>query len=127
MTFLTHGALPGAETVACAKSEFNIAQSRPPRDNDSDDDDDCGDGDDCGDDDDDDKEEEDNRDFEGFIINIIIQKQPLLESVNEGKLYSKSALSEFNIAQSHPAHDNDEDDDDDRDVSKGSIIISTLS
>ena len=42
MTFLTHGALPGAETVACAKSEFNIAQSRP-RDNDSDDDDKKGD------------------------------------------------------------------------------------
>ena len=110
MTFLTHGALPGAETVACAKSEFNIAQSRP-GDNDSDDDDDCGD------DNDDDKEEEDNRDFEGFMINIIIQKQPLLESakrkgVNEGKVYSKSALSEFNIAQSHPARDNDEDDDD---------------
>ena len=108
MTFLTHGALPSAETVACAKSEFNIAQSRP-RDNDSDDDDDCGD------DNDDDKEEEDNRDFEGFMINIIIQKQPLLESakrkgVNEGKVYSKSALSEFNIAQSHPARDNDEDD-----------------
>ena len=81
MTFLTHGALPSAETVACAKSEFNIAQSRP-CDNDSDDDDDCGiDGDDVdGKGDNDDKEGNDNKDFEGFIINIIIQKQSLLES-----------------------------------------------
>ena len=100
MTFLTHGALPGAETVACAKSEFNIAQSRP-RDNDSDDDD---------------KEGDDNKDFEGFIINIIIQKQSRLESakikgVKEGLVHSESARSKFNIAQSRP-RDNDSDDDD---------------
>ena len=99
MTFLTHGALPSAETGACAKSEFNIAQSRP-RDNDSDDDD---------------KKGDDNKDFEGFIINIIIQKQSLLESakrkgVKEGLVHSGCAKSEFNTAQSHPARDNDEDD-----------------
>ena len=76
MTFLTHGALPSAETVACAKSEFNIAQSRP-RDNDSDDDD---------------KKGDDNKDFEGFIINIIIQKQPVFKALSNRECQEKKVL-----------------------------------